>query len=61
MDQSKMLALIDEYHIVTLPITDEVHQLATLYVSENIIPAQFRLDAAHIAIAAINRLDYMLS
>jgi hypothetical protein len=59
--QSKMLALIDEYNITVLPVTDEANHLTALYVSEKIIPAQFRLDGAHIAIASINRLDYMLS
>jgi hypothetical protein len=59
--QSKMLALIPEYNIIILPITDESNQLASLYVSENILPARFRLDGAHIAIASINSLDYLLS
>ena len=58
--RSKMLALIDE-HISILPITDESNQLANRYVSEKIIPARFRLDGAHIAIASIHGLDYVLS
>ena len=59
--QSKMLALLDEYNITVLPITDESNQFADLYVSENIIPARFRLDGAHIAIACIHGLDCLLS
>ena len=59
--QSKMLALIEEFGISTLPITDESNQLANIYVSENVIPARFRLDGAHIAIASIHGLDYVLS
>ena len=59
--RSKMLALLDEYNITVLPITDESDQLADLYISENIIPARFRLDGAHIAVTSINGLDYVLS
>jgi len=59
--RSKMLALIDEYNITVLPITDESNDLANRYVSEGIIPARFRLDGAHIAIASIHGLDYVLS
>ncbi|MCL2343117.1 MAG: hypothetical protein FWC62_04345 [Firmicutes bacterium] len=56
-----MLALIDAYSIITLPITDAANQLANLYVSGNIIPVRFRLDGAHIAVASINGLDCVLS
>ena len=56
-----MLALIDEYKITVLPVTNESDQLADLYISENIIPARFRLDGAHIAVTSINGLDYVLS
>jgi hypothetical protein len=59
--RSNMLALIDEYNITILPITDESDQLADLYISENIIPTKFRLDGAQIAISAIHGLDYVLS
>ena len=59
--QSKMLALIKEYGIVTLPITDESDKLAGVYVSKKIIPARFFLDGAHIAVASIGGLDYVLS
>jgi hypothetical protein len=58
---SKMLALIDEYGIIPLDISDESNQLADIYVAEGIVPARFRLDGAHIAIAAIHGLDYVLS
>jgi predicted nucleic acid-binding protein len=59
--RSKMLALIDEYHITVLPITDASDQLADLYILKNIIPAKFRLDGAQIAISSIHGLDYVLS
>ena len=59
--QTKMLSLIEEYGIITLPISDESDEFADVYVSENIIPPRFRIDGAHIAIASIYKLDYVLS
>ena len=59
--QSRMMALIGEYNIKMLPITDESNQLANLYVSEGIVPPRFRLDGAHIAIASMHGLDCVLS
>lgn len=59
--RSKMLALIDEYNIKVLPITDESDQLADLYILEKVIPLKFRLDGAQIAISSIYGLDYVLS
>jgi hypothetical protein len=59
--KTKMLALIDEYGVETLAMTDESDKLADLYVSEGIIPERFRLDGAHIASASMNGLDYVLS
>jgi hypothetical protein len=60
-EQSKMMALINTYGITILPIIPASNQLADFYVAENIIPTRFRLDGAHIAIASIHRLDYVLS
>jgi hypothetical protein len=59
--RTKMLALIDEYDVKTLAMTNESDNLADLYVSEGIIPERFRLDGAHIASASMSGLDYVLS
>jgi hypothetical protein len=59
--RSKMLSLIDEYHIIVLSITTESRRMANLYITEKIIPAKFRVDGAHIAIASIHGLDCVLS
>ena len=56
-----MLALIDEYNIKVLPITDESDQMADLYISQRIILVKYRLDGAQIAISSIHGLDYVLS
>jgi hypothetical protein len=58
--RSKMLALIEKFSITVIPITDETNQLADCHVAEKIIPTRFRLDGAHIAIASIHGLDYVL-
>ena len=59
--RSQMLALIDEYNITVLPITNESNHLTNLYVTKNIVPDRFRIDGAHIGIACIYGLDYILS
>jgi predicted nucleic acid-binding protein len=59
--RTKMLELIDEYNITTIPITNESDRLADLYIEEGIIPSRFRDDSAHIAVASVNGLDCILS
>jgi hypothetical protein len=56
-----MLALIDEYNIVTLPVAGEAGKLADVYVNEGVIPVKYRYDGLHIAIATINDLNYVFS
>ena len=56
-----MLALIGEYNITPLPVNDAVNKLANLYVAEGIIPAKYRTDGVHIAMAAVNGLDFVVS
>jgi predicted nucleic acid-binding protein len=59
--RSKMLALLVEYGITLLGISGESNRLASLYVTEGIVPARFRLDGAHIAIASIHGVDCIVS
>ena len=40
---------------------DESDELADVYIAEGIIPVRFRMDGAHIAVASMNSLDYVLS
>jgi hypothetical protein len=56
-----MLALIEEYDITVLDISNEARCLAELYIAEKIIPPRFRSDSAHVAIASIHSLDCVLS
>ncbi len=59
--RDKMLKLILEYDIPILEPTDEAVALADLCVSEDVIPAKYRTDGLHIAIAAVNDLDMIIS
>ncbi|GHU50143.1 hypothetical protein FACS1894200_09430 [Spirochaetia bacterium] len=56
-----MNGLIDAYKMITLPYSDEVERLANIYVAGGIIPLKYRDDARHIATAAVNGLDCILS
>ena len=44
-----------------LDVTDECKNLADKYVEAGIIPAKFKNDALHIAIAVINNMDIIVS
>jgi hypothetical protein len=47
--------------IPLLPLSDEIDQLAAEIVSRAILPADALVDALHIACAAVNRVDYLLT
>ena len=59
--RAKMLGLITEYEITVFAPHDEAVKLADIYVKENIIPPRYRTDGLHIAIAAVNDLDMIIS
>jgi len=59
--REKMLNLILEYDIPILEPTDDAAKLAGLYVEAQIIPHKYRTDGLHIAIAAVNDLDMIIS
>ncbi|AEF84272.1 conserved hypothetical protein [Treponema primitia ZAS-2] len=56
-----MRQLIPEFGIRFLDITPEVDRLATLYIKEEAVTALSETDAAHIAITAVNGLDFIVS
>lgn len=56
-----MLNLILEYDIPILEPSDEAAKLADLYVAEKVIPPKYRTDGLHIALAAVNDLDMIIS
>lgn len=57
----KMFALIDEYNITVLSVSEEAEKLADIYVAEGIIPQKYRTDCVHIAVVAVNGLDLIVS
>jgi hypothetical protein len=59
--RERMAALISEYGIKILGETNEAEHLATLYVQEKAISPAWETDAVHIAIAALNGLDFIVS
>jgi hypothetical protein len=59
--QEKMRALIGDYGVIILPITEEIERLAILYVREGAISPAWETDAAHIAAATYNGLDFIVS
>jgi len=57
----KIQELITEHDITFLEVTDEVDRMARLYVQEGAISTTWETDAAHIAMATVNGLDFIVS
>ena len=57
----KMMALIREYDVAVLDVSDEADSLAALYQKQGVLPPGSTTDAQHIAIATVNDLDMILS
>ena len=57
----KMIGLMGEYNVTILRRSEEVDSLAKLYQEQGILPARSTTDACHIAVAAINEMDMILS
>ena len=59
--RDKMMSLLSEYNVSVLPYNNEAEALSDIYVSEGMIPYKYRTDGLHIAIAAVNDLDMIIS
>ena len=59
--RENMLALIKTYNIGVLEDDSEADILADIYIHEHIIPAKYRDDALHIAVATIREMHIILS
>jgi len=57
----KIQELIAEHDINFLEVTDEADRIAGLYVEEGAISPTWETDAAHIAMATVNGLDFIVS
>lgn len=45
----------------TLKLSDEAKELGNKYITNKIIPENFKADAYHIAIAVVNQMDFLVS
>jgi len=59
--REKMLALIPQYNVNVLAASEEIVALAKRYIGEGALPQGSQTDARHIAAAAVNDLDKIIS
>ena len=59
--REKMLALVEQYGIIVLILSNEAERLADIYVEQGILPLKYRTDGVHIAVAAVNDLNLIIS
>jgi predicted nucleic acid-binding protein len=59
--RTKMLELIEKYHITVLEESDEAIKLAGVYIQNGVVPAKKLVDARHIALASVHNMDMILS
>ena len=59
--RENMLRLIQEHDIAILSPDETSYRLAGLYVDEGAVPPGYPIDALHIALTAVNGLDFIVS
>ena len=59
--RGNMLALVEKYDIRILKNDTRIITLTELYIENGIIPATYRLDSSHIAMASVYNLDCVVS
>lgn len=59
--RDKMLRLITDFSIRTIPANEEQERLAAIYVAEGVIPQKYATDALHIATAAVADMTFITS
>jgi len=59
--KAKMINLIQQYGVKVLEIGNEILELAETYIETGIIPQNYRFDGIHIAAAAVNDMDCIVS
>ncbi|MBM4167265.1 MAG: type II toxin-antitoxin system VapC family toxin [Ignavibacteria bacterium] len=57
--RTKMKKRIENFSI--LPFTDDIYKIADDFVSYGAIPERYKTDATHLAIAALNDMDFIVS
>lgn len=59
--RQKLIKAVEEYGVETLPVSDEVRELAHTYVKEKIIPSRYFADAIHMAVATMHNIPVCVS
>jgi predicted nucleic acid-binding protein len=59
--RSKLLRAMNSVPCEVLPITREQRGLASVYVTEGVIPARYTDDAIHAAVCVLNRIDCLVT
>ena len=59
--RSQMLSLVSQSGVKVLEVKQPAYDLADIYVEMGVIPARYRLDGVHIAMAAVSNLDCIVS
>ena len=59
--RSQMLRLIPSHNITVWEVEPSARHLADVYIEMSIIPVKYRMDGIHIAMAAINDVDCIIS
>ena len=59
--RTEMLSLIKKYNVTILEIDQRAYDLSEIYIEMGIIPEKYRIDGIHIAMAAINNMDCIVS
>lgn len=59
--KEELLTLIELFKPQIIFSNEEAFNLANIYVTENLIPKNFRDDATHIAIATVNHCNFLIS
>jgi predicted nucleic acid-binding protein len=59
--RKQLLKLIEKYKPAVLIPSNEAYNLAKIYISEGLMPANAVNDAIHIAIASLNHCDFIVS
>ena len=56
-----MLAFVDKYNIRTLIVDEKTEMLVNAYLAGKIVPRKYKTDGIHLAVAAVNDMDFIVS
>jgi hypothetical protein len=60
-NREKMLRMIDEYAVDTIPKSEGAERLMAAYLADTVVSPAWPMDAMHIAMTTVNGLDFILS